>query len=93
MPWGALLIGFLALNAWTMHSFYDDKMRAMHGRRRIREDHLITLAILGGSIGAVLGSQTFRHKTRKQPFASLLFIIPVVQAAVATWFLYTPSAP
>ena len=44
----------------------------MHGDRRIRESTLLTTAFVGGAIGAKLGQRRFRHKTRKQPFATIL---------------------
>ncbi|MBO5652924.1 MAG: DUF1294 domain-containing protein [Clostridia bacterium] len=39
-----------------------DKSRAADGRKRIPELVLLTMAALGGSVGAVLGSILFHHK-------------------------------
>ena len=48
----------------------------------------LLMAFLGGSAGALVARQVFRHKTRKQPFASLLIGIAMLQiAAVAVWLL------
>ena len=41
-----------------------DKRRARKGRWRISEKALFAAALAGGSAGAVLGMQIFRHKTR-----------------------------
>lgn len=41
-----------------------DKCRARKGRWRIPEKALFAAALAGGSAGAVLGMQIFRHKTR-----------------------------
>lgn len=41
-----------------------DKRRARKGRWRIPEKALFAAALAGGSAGAVLGMQIFRHKTR-----------------------------
>ena len=50
------LIGF-----WLMG---DDKRRARKHQWRIPEKTLFLAALLGGSLGAILGMYTFRHKTR-----------------------------
>ena len=41
-----------------------DKRRARKSRWRISEKALFAAALAGGSAGAVLGMQIFRHKTR-----------------------------
>lgn len=63
---------FLLLNIWTFMVFGFDKLRAEAGVWRISESTLLTLAFIGGSAGAIAGRRFFRHKTRKQPFASNL---------------------
>jgi uncharacterized membrane protein YsdA (DUF1294 family) len=72
---------FLALvNIVTFLSFRYDKRRAVVGGRRIREADLLFLALVGGSPAALLARRLFRHKTRKQPFSTLLLLIAGVQA-------------
>ncbi len=71
----------LALNLFTMLRFWQDKQRAIAGERRIAEADLLGLAIFGGSAGALLARRMFRHKTRKQPFSALLFLIAALQLA------------
>lgn len=41
-----------------------DKRRARQGGRRIAELTFFSLALLGGSVGAIGGMYAFRHKTR-----------------------------
>ena len=41
------------------------------------------LALAGGSPGALLARRLFRHKTRKQPFSTQLFMIAAIQAGAA----------
>lgn len=41
-----------------------DKQKAIHHKWRISEKTLFLSALLGGSIGAILGMQIFRHKTK-----------------------------
>ena len=76
----AILIAALVLvNAVTVLRFWDDKQRAVGGRRRIRESDLLGLALIGGSPGALLARRLFRHKTRKEPFSTQLFVILALQ--------------
>lgn len=76
------------VNLWTVLCFGWDKRCATRGQRRIPERRLLTLAALGGSPGALLARRIFRHKTRKEPFSTRLWLIVVVQAGALTgWFL------
>jgi uncharacterized membrane protein YsdA (DUF1294 family) len=69
----------LAINAWTVIRFWQDKQRAIAGERRISEGDLLGLALIGGSPGALLARRLFRHKTRKEPFSTQLSIIVALQ--------------
>ena len=71
------------INCWTVLRFWQDKARAKAGARRIPEADLLGLALIGGSPGALLARRLFRHKTRKQPFSTYLWLILTVQAGVA----------
>ena len=75
----AALFALLLLNLLTMVRFWQDKQRAIAGGRRIPEADLLLLAALGGTAGAFLSRQLFRHKTRKQPFSNRLFLIAALQ--------------
>jgi uncharacterized membrane protein YsdA (DUF1294 family) len=81
LPWLALLLA--ALNCWTVLRFWQDKQRARQGFRRIPEADLLGLALIGGSPGALLARHIFRHKTRKQPFSTHLWIIVTLQVVAA----------
>jgi uncharacterized membrane protein YsdA (DUF1294 family) len=76
----------LFINAWTVLRFWQDKQRAMSGQRRIPESDLLGLAMIGGSPGAILARRLFRHKTRKEPFSTQLFVIAVFQVGAAIGF-------
>lgn len=81
-----LLIGstwVLLVNALTILSFRSDKRRAEAGARRIPERDLLTLALLGGSPGAFAARRWFRHKTRKEPFSTRLWLIAALQVGGA----------
>ena len=77
------LLALALVNAWTMLRFWQDKQRAIAGERRIRESDLLGLAFIGGSPGALLARRLFRHKTRKEPFSTQLFLIVALQFGAA----------
>ena len=75
-----ILLALLAVNLWTIWRFRDDKHRAILGMRRVPEADLLGLALIGGTPGAFFARRLFRHKTRKQPFSTWLWLIAMVQA-------------
>lgn len=80
------LPGFLAaMNVAAFAAYGSDKYRSMHGQWRIRERTLL-LALLGGSAGAWLGMQVFRHKTQHLKFKYGVPVIFLIQLAGAVCF-------
>jgi len=69
-----ILLALSIANLVAFGLFAIDKTRARSGRRRIPGRTLLTAALFGG-LGAWLGQQLLRHKTRKQPFAAWLGLI------------------
>ena len=53
----------IALNIVTFFVYGIDKWKAKRAKWRIRETALLGLAVLGGSIGALLGMKVWHHKT------------------------------
>jgi uncharacterized membrane protein YsdA (DUF1294 family) len=72
-------VGLLLVNCWTIVRFWQDKQRALAGERRIPESDLLGLAVIGGSPGALIARRLFRHKTKKEPFSTQLFLIIALQ--------------
>ncbi len=86
--WAWIAIGALiVINIAAFVLFGMDKERALRERRRLPEAYLLWLALLGGAAGAIAGQQIFRHKTRKQPFRTLLIGAAVVNLIVAALVL------
>jgi len=59
----------LAVNILAFVLFGVDKQKARRNKWRIPEKTLILSAVIGGSVGAILGMRFFHHKTRKARFA------------------------
>jgi uncharacterized membrane protein YsdA (DUF1294 family) len=76
-------VALLLLNVITAAAFAIDKRRAIQGQWRIRESALLGLALIGGSAGAAWARAHFRHKTRKQPFATILDLMVMLHAGLA----------
>jgi uncharacterized membrane protein YsdA (DUF1294 family) len=83
-----VLLYLLAISLVTCAAFGLDKRAAMRGDWRIEERTLLLLAAVGGSPGAVLAQRIFRHKTKKQPFATWLLLIMALQAATVVALLW-----
>ena len=58
---------------------YTDKLRAKKRAFRVPEATLFAIAIIGGSIGCILGMYTFRHKTKHWHFVYGMPIILILQ--------------
>ena len=56
-----------------------DKYLAVKNKRRIPENTLFTMALIGGSIGLLLAMVLFRHKTSKTSFIVKFLIIILIQ--------------
>lgn len=74
----SILINYLIIiNIVTFFIYGIDKYKAKKSKWRVSEKILITLAILGGSIGAWIGIKTWHHKTKHQKFKLGIPIIMV----------------
>jgi uncharacterized membrane protein YsdA (DUF1294 family) len=69
----------LIINAAAFAAFASDKRRAILGARRIPERDLLQMAAVGGAVGALAAQRMLRHKTRKEPFRTQLWLIATVQ--------------
>ena len=76
------------INVATFFTYGLDKWKAKRSRWRIREAALLTLAVLGGSIGAWLGMKVWHHKTQHKKFKVGIPIIIIVQAIIIWYFFF-----
>ena len=58
----------ICINVMTFIIYGIDKWKAKKGSWRISEVTLLLLAVLGGSIGALLGMKVWHHKTMHKKF-------------------------
>ena len=79
------LLYLLLINAVAFLLMLVDKFKAKKNRWRIPERTLFGSALLGGSIGALLGMYTFRHKTKHLSFTLGMPTILIAQVALAIW--------
>ena len=67
-----------------------DKRKAIKRAFRIPEATLIIVALIGGSIGSILGMNVFRHKTRHWYFVFGMPAILVLQIVLVILLLTGP---
>ena len=82
-----LLYYLLIINLISLAVFGIDKQKARNHRWRISEKTLFLCAILGGSVGAILGMFMFRHKTKHWYFRVGLPLILLAQLCIGC-FVY-----
>lgn len=81
------LIYFLIVNAAGFLSMLLDKHKARKNLWRISESTLLTIALLGGSIGSLVGMYLVRHKTKHLKFTLGIPLILIGQILLALWML------
>lgn len=64
----AWIIYVIVINVTAFVMYGIDKWNARKGLRRIPEKTLLGIAAVGGSVGAYVAMQSFRHKTKKPKF-------------------------
>lgn len=72
----------LIMSVITFAAFGNDKKKAKRSMWRTPEAVLLTLSLLGGSIGALAGMRFFHHKTRKPKFIILVPLTLIIWAAL-----------
>ena len=80
-------IYLIGINVLTFLIYGVDKWKAQRDRWRIPEDTLIWLAIAGGSVGALLGMNLFRPKTKHRKFFLGIPAILLVQLGLLYFFI------
>ena len=77
----------LAINIATFLLYGIDKYKAKKNKWRISEATLLTMAAIGGSIGAWAGMQLWHHKTMHKKFKYGIPLIIIMQIALVVYLL------
>lgn len=78
-----MLIYLCIVNALGFLLMLADKLKAKKNLWRIPEATLFTVAVIGGSLGCILGMYTVRHKTKHLKFTIGMPLILAVQVMAA----------
>lgn len=85
-----LIIYFVIINIVGFAIMGIDKRKAIKRNFRIPEATLFIVALIGGSIGSIVGMQVFRHKTRHWYFVFGMPAILIAQIALLVFLLTGP---
>ena len=77
----------IAINIATFLLYGIDKYKAKKNQWRISEATLLTMAAIGGSIGAWTGMRLWHHKTMHKKFKYGIPLIIILQVALAVYLL------
>lgn len=82
-----ILLYLLLINAAAFLLMLADKQKARKNLWRIPESTLMLSAVLGGSVGSLLGMYAFRHKTRHLKFTVGIPLILALQIGFGIFLL------
>ena len=68
-----------------------DKSQAKKHKQRVSERTLWNLALFGGGIGAYIGMQVFRHKTKHTNFRVGFLMLLIVYVFILFWMFKTDT--
>lgn len=80
-----LLLLYFCVNVFSFIVMMLDKWFAVKHKWRISEFFLLSTAVLGGSVGMVLGMVAFRHKLSKLKFRLLGVVLTVLHFALFSY--------
>ena len=83
-----LLLYLLAVNIIGFLAMGIDKFKAKKGYWRIPEGTLMTICLIGGGIGTIVGMYTFRHKTKKLKFTIGMPTIVIAEITLVIYLLF-----
>ena len=84
-PQYLLLLYILAASIVAFVIYGVDKLCAKRDLRRVSEISLLMTALLGGSIGALMGMIVWRHKTLHAKFTIGVPLILLLQISLLVW--------
>ena len=82
-----IIIYLVVINIIAFLTMWIDKVKAKKSAWRIPESTLISLVLLGGGIGGIIGMYKFRHKTKKPRFYIGFPAILVSEIVIAIYLI------
>ncbi len=82
-----ILLILVVVNLFAFVLYGIDKAKAKRGAWRIPEATLLLAAFLGGSLGALLGMELFRHKTKHAKFKILVPLFSILHIALGVYMV------
>lgn len=86
-PMNILIYWFCIINLVTLFVYALDKRFANQEKWRIPERDLLSLSLIGGSLGALFAINKLRHKSKKQSYQVKLGMILLIQIILITLFI------
>ena len=83
-----MLVYLLLINALAFALMLLDKYKARKNLWRIPEKVLFSIALAGGSVGALLGMYAVRHKTKHAAFTVGIPVILFLQFITYAYFFH-----
>ncbi len=80
-----IVIYLIIINLITCILYGVDKLKAMAGGRRTPERVLLGFTFIGGSVGALVGMQVFRHKTMHLKFQICVPLFLILHTAAVVY--------
>jgi uncharacterized membrane protein YsdA (DUF1294 family)/cold shock CspA family protein len=85
---------FLLINLVTFYKYWSDKQAAQNNQRRVPENTLHQLSLMGGWIGAIVAQLYLRHKSQKAEFRQMFWMTVIANILIfiaLTIFLTFPN--
>ena len=83
-----LLFYLATINLIAFLLYGIDKWKARHDKWRVTEARLLSISLLGGSLGAFLGMKVWHHKTQHKKFRFGLPLILILRLAIGIAVVY-----
>lgn len=86
----SFILYIILMSIVTLIFFGIDKYKALTRKWRVPEAVLLSLTVIGGAFGGLLGMLAFRHKIRKPMF---FITVPLAAVLYTALLIYVAAAP
>ncbi|MDY4761134.1 DUF1294 domain-containing protein [Streptococcus thoraltensis] len=86
-----IMVILLIWNFFVFLAYGYDKRQAIKGNWRVTERFLLTVTLLFGGLGALLGAKVFHHKTQKWYFIWTWWLGILLTLSLFCLYFYTTS--